>query len=103
MKQFLKASAALSALMVAACSDAGDSNTAGNDTTTVAAVDVAPELGTWGVDMTAAKPSVKWGDDFYAAANGSWLDTYEIPADRTGLRRIQRAGRPFAGPDQRTY
>ena len=34
--------------------------------------------------MTAAKPSVKWGDDFYAAANGAWLDSYEIPADRTG-------------------
>ena len=83
MKQFLKASVALSALMVAACSDAGNTNTASSDAATVAAT-AKPELGTWGVDMTAAKESVKWGDDFYAAANGAWLDTYEIPADRTG-------------------
>ncbi len=83
MKQFLKTSVALGALMLAACSESGTDTTANNETTVVAEA-ATPELGTWGVDMTAAKSSVKWGDDFFAAANGAWLDTFEIPADRTG-------------------
>ena len=39
--------------------------------------------GTWGIDTTLMKPEVKPGDDFYAHVNGKWLDTFEIPADRT--------------------
>lgn len=84
MKQILKTSVAISALMLAACSD-NQTQTAGGDAASgVAEAVQKPELGTWGVDMTAAKPSVKWGDNFFAAANGTWLDTFEIPASRTG-------------------
>lgn len=84
MKQILKTSVAISALMLAACSDNQTQNTGADGGAEVAATAQKPELGTWGVDMTAAKPSVKWGDNFFAAANGTWLDTFEIPASRTG-------------------
>jgi putative endopeptidase len=39
--------------------------------------------GTFGVDLAAQDPAVKPGDDFYRYANGTWLRTVEIPADRT--------------------
>lgn len=39
--------------------------------------------GTWGVDTELMNPAIKPGDDFYAYVNGKWLDTFEIPADRT--------------------
>ncbi len=85
MKHILKASVAVAALMVAACSDNNQqADKAETDTSQVADSSQAPELGTWGVDMTAAKASVKPGDNFFVAANGTWLDTFEIPASRTG-------------------
>lgn len=87
MKQILKTSVALSALLLAACSDnqtASQSGNTGADATNMADTAQKPELGTWGVDMSAAKPSVEWGDDFFVAANGTWLDEFEIPASRTG-------------------
>lgn len=36
-----------------------------------------------GLDLAAMDRSVAPGDDFYAFANGSWLRTTEIPADRS--------------------
>lgn len=39
-------------------------------------------LGRWGVDLTSRDPHVKPGDDFFAYANGSWLQKTEIPADQ---------------------
>lgn len=41
------------------------------------------ELGTWGVDLEAMDSTVKAGDDFFRYANGTWLDTFEIPADKS--------------------
>ena len=43
-----------------------------------------PELGTFGIDLSHQDLSVKPGDDFFRYANGNWLDTYELPADRSG-------------------
>src|SRR5580698_680840 len=40
------------------------------------------EIGAFGLDLAARKPSVKPGDDFYQYANGAWLDSANIPADR---------------------
>src|SRR5688572_25992317 len=40
------------------------------------------ELGEFGLDLTAANPDVKPGDDFFAYASGKWYDTFEIPPDR---------------------
>lgn len=39
--------------------------------------------GDWGVNLETRDTSVHPGDDFYAYANGAWLSTFEIPADRT--------------------
>ncbi|HVY90513.1 MAG TPA: M13 family metallopeptidase [Hyphomonadaceae bacterium] len=36
-----------------------------------------------GIDVTGIDKSVKPGDDFFAYANGTWLKTAEIPADRS--------------------
>jgi len=41
----------------------------------------APELGSFGIDLSAQKASVRPGDDFYAYANGAWLDSYQLKAD----------------------
>ncbi len=40
-----------------------------------------PQIGGWGVDLTARNTSIKPGDDFYRYANGAWLDTFAIPPD----------------------
>ena len=42
-----------------------------------------PELGSFGIDLTARKQSIHPGDDFFLYANGHWIDTFEIPADKT--------------------
>ncbi len=42
-----------------------------------------PELGDWGVDLSARDLSVKPGDDFFRHANGTWLKTYELKPDQT--------------------
>ena len=39
--------------------------------------------GDWGVNTNYVKDSVHPGDDFFAHVNGKWLDTFEIPADRS--------------------
>ncbi|HEU5073310.1 MAG TPA: M13 family metallopeptidase, partial [Polyangiaceae bacterium] len=41
----------------------------------------APELGSFGIDLSARKASVRPGDDFYEYANGAWLDSYQLKPD----------------------
>lgn len=41
-----------------------------------------PELGSWGVDLTAMDKLTDIGADFNRHVNGSWLDKFEIPSDR---------------------
>jgi putative endopeptidase len=43
----------------------------------------APRLGTWGYDLSGRDASVSAGDDFFQYANGSYLKSLVIPADRT--------------------
>lgn len=38
---------------------------------------------TIGINLAAMSPKVKPGDDFYTYANGEWMKTTEIPADRS--------------------
>lgn len=42
-----------------------------------------PHYGSFGVDLTAQKPGVKPGDDFWTYANGGWAERTQILADRT--------------------
>ena len=47
---------------------------------------VTPAHGTeLGIDPAAMDKSVRPGDDFYAYANGTWMKTAEIPADRSSI------------------
>ena len=41
------------------------------------------QIGSFGLDLSGGDPSVKPGDDFARYANGHWLDTTQIPADRS--------------------
>ena len=45
--------------------------------------EVASAQPTIGIDLAGMDKSVKPGDDFYAYANGNWMKTTEIPADRS--------------------
>src|SRR5579863_1442237 len=40
-------------------------------------------FGAFGLDLAAQDKSVRPGDDFYRYANGRWLGTQHIPADRS--------------------
>ena len=39
-------------------------------------------LGTFGVETTNIDAAVKPGDDFFRYANGKWLATFKMPADK---------------------
>jgi putative endopeptidase len=56
---------------------------------TVSAADTAssgkPQYGAWGFDAAGEDKSTKPGDDFFRYANGHWLDTHQIPADKPAV------------------
>jgi putative endopeptidase len=41
-----------------------------------------PLYGAWGFDLTNIDKATKPGDDFFRYANGHWVDTHQIPADK---------------------
>jgi len=43
-----------------------------------------PQIGEFGVDLSARDTAVHPGDDFFRYANGTWLKTFEIPEDLPG-------------------
>ena len=48
-----------------------------------AAAHAGPAVPPWGVHLDYIDSSVNPGDDFYAYANGAWIRTAQIPADRS--------------------
>jgi predicted metalloendopeptidase len=58
------------------------------------ALAAGPRYGTWGVETKDMDTAVKPGDDFFAYAEGTWLKTHPIPADKTG------AGYNYELPDE---
>src|SRR3954463_15641164 len=42
-----------------------------------------PQVGAWGLDVASGDTAVKPGNDFYRYAQGKWLETSQIPPDRT--------------------
>jgi len=52
-------------------------------TTATPASAAKAQYGDFGVDFAGMDTSVRPGDDFFAYANGTWLKTTEIPADRS--------------------
>src|SRR5262245_15887866 len=81
------AAAVLTASLVAGCSrgEAG-----GEASATPAPAPAKPEYGDFGLDLTARKDAVKPGDDFFAYTNGSWHDTFTIPADKAAYSMGQK-------------
>jgi putative endopeptidase len=77
------------ALLVACGSEESSAQSAAPETqevaatTTESAAAAGPELGSFGVDLSYQDPSVRAGDDFFRFAHGKWLDSYELPADRS--------------------
>jgi putative endopeptidase len=65
--------AALSALLLAACS--GEKPVANAEPPKAA-------LGAFGIETVNMDTAVKPGDDFFKYANGKWLASFEIPADK---------------------
>ncbi len=60
----------------------------------LAAQTAHPKYGAWGVATADMDKSVKPGDDFFRYAEGTWLRTAQIPADKS------RAGYNYELPDQ---
>jgi putative endopeptidase len=52
--------------------------------TTALAAD-KPVYGAWGLDEAGMDKSTKPGDNFFRYANGHWLDTHQIPADKPAV------------------
>src|SRR5436190_2351587 len=74
--------AVIAAAMLAAGCRGGGSAPASSAAPAAPAAATKPEFGTFGVDLTTQKTAVKPGDDFFAYMNGTWLDTFAIPADK---------------------
>ena len=84
----LSAVIASSVLCFSACSSEEDSNSSSTDTSK--ATDSPPNsqnasIAPWGFDLTGIDDTAKPGESFYAYANGRWLSSHEIPADRTSF------------------
>ena len=74
--------AVIAAAVIAAGCSGGKTGPANSNAPAAPAAPVKPAFGTFGVDLTTRKTAVKPGDDFFANVNGSWLDSYAIPADK---------------------
>jgi len=48
-----------------------------------------PELGAWGIDLTAMDRSVKPGNDFFAYVNGTWIKNTVMPPERNRIGAFQ--------------
>jgi putative endopeptidase len=68
-----KSSLLITTIMLCACG----ANTPSPDETD------KPEIGTFGLDLSAGNPDVRPGNDFFAYASGKWYEAAEIPADRS--------------------
>jgi endothelin-converting enzyme/putative endopeptidase len=51
-----------------------------------------PALGTFGVETTNIDTAVKPGDDFFKYANGKWLATFTMPADKARFGAFDALG-----------
>ncbi|WP_306015417.1 M13 family metallopeptidase [Oceanicaulis sp. MMSF_3324] len=89
MKQILLSCSALAVLSLAACgpTEAPESNASTQtDTaaqTETAQADASPVIGEFGFDVAGMDTSADPGDDFNQYANGGWMETTELPGDRS--------------------
>jgi len=78
MKRSILALAIVGGLAISACSQQNVSTPS-----QVSVEKEQPELGSFGIDLTAQDTSVKPGDDFFQYASGTWYDNYVMPSDKT--------------------
>ncbi len=60
--------------------------------TSVAVNAPAPAIGEFGVDLGNRDQAVKPGDDFFRYANGTWLKTFQMPADKSRFGAFDELG-----------
>lgn len=87
MKKLLLAASSLALLAAAGCTPSDKGDTARQETKVVMG---KAEIGEFGLDLTSQDPAVKPGDDFNRFANGKWLDTFEIPSDKSSYSVFTR-------------
>lgn len=80
MKYTLLAAIVAATCGLTACSKPAETTSASTEQTVQKG---QPELGSFGVDLSARDTSVKPGDDFFMYASGTWYKNYELPADKT--------------------
>ncbi len=78
MRNLLLCSLAVAALASCGRKEAKSGDASGPGVVASAA---GPELGAFGVDLSAMDPSIEAGDDFYRHVNGAWLNAFKIPDD----------------------
>ncbi|MAK62966.1 MAG: zinc metalloprotease [Ponticaulis sp.] len=89
MKHLLMATSAMALLVVAGCQPStetdvqADATPEATPTQTADASSGSPEFGTFGIDLSYIDEATAPGDDFNRYFSGKWLDTFEIPADKT--------------------
>ena len=83
------------ALLAGCATSSGGQSSSGPSSSQPAAI------GSFGIDLAARDTSVKPGDDFFRYTNGVWLDSTQIPADRTRWGTFDIL-RDKADRDQRT-
>ncbi|MAI90168.1 M13 family metallopeptidase [Ponticaulis sp.] len=83
MKNLLLATSAMAMLGLAACtpSEAPETDASAAPEETAAAP--SPTFGTFGIETANIDENTAPGDDFNRYVNGQWLDTFEIPSDRS--------------------
>jgi putative endopeptidase len=76
---------ALIATLATACDRTPEksADTAGKPAASAPAEPTKPARGEFGIDTAGMDTSVAPGDDFFAYTNGTWVKTFEIPADRS--------------------
>ncbi|WP_267392977.1 MULTISPECIES: M13-type metalloendopeptidase [unclassified Sphingomonas] len=70
-------------LLATAASGALYAQTSAPTPATAASVAGKPQLGDFGVDLSAMDRKIAPGDDFYNYVNGAWMARTQIPADRS--------------------
>ena len=83
MKKSLIALAVVAAVALAACSEKPAQVDKTEQAQTSQKQIQKPELGNFGVDLSARNETIEPGDDFFMHTNGTWYDNYVMPADKT--------------------
>ncbi|MGB3725121.1 MAG: M13 family metallopeptidase [Glaciecola sp.] len=83
MRKSIVALAVVTSFAIAACSQQAPEQVNTNEASSAVQVSEKPELGSFGIDLTARDESIKPGDDFFMHASGTWYRNYEMPADKT--------------------